>query len=325
MSKTYRQINEQMEKVEVKALITLNEMYPGMTYPMGDMASNPYIHPKTLAKHGGIHKDEYSHKVGKDIDFYDGMGNYHSGMVHRVDGNEVHLKDYNSGKVHKFTQYDPDPNKRIHVKADGKIYHGDNEMSKKDLERHVNLKRNLSTLKDINEETIEEAKWLHYDKKKFTPDYEDAWEGPKAEAEEHAKTLKHHGARAVQTEGGWSVKANPMREEVELDEADKSELIKAKATLKMSPELRKFSGMSSDQAKAILKKHGVKEEVEQVDEKKWIQGAVHPSREGMFHDRSLQSIEKEKEKIKGKAGNKVRMSQLLFAIRAKKHGGLEEN
>lgn len=70
------------------------------------------------------------------------------------------------------------------------------------------------------------------------------------------------------------------------------------------------------------------------EEEKWIQGAVHPERKGMFKGRSKASLEKEKSALKKKnaerkkRGEKVpekdrtRMSQLNFAIRAKSKGGL---
>lgn len=153
MAKNYRQLQEDMEKQQIRDLVeqaNLVEYYPGMDQPVPSMGSNGhYMHPKKLASVGGIHFDS-SHKAGSETYFHDADGDEHQGMVQKMNGNEVHLKDYTSGKTHKFTQWKPYD--RIHIKHDGKVYQGDNEMSKDDLKRHVELKHKVNMFKDINEE-----------------------------------------------------------------------------------------------------------------------------------------------------------------------------
>jgi hypothetical protein len=68
-----------------------------------------------------------------------------------------------------------------------------------------------------------------------------------------------------------------------------------------------------------------------LDEKKWIQAAVHPSRKGMLSGKSVADLEKMKGNLKKRNTpkkekgekvphkNKVAMSQINFALRAKKH------
>lgn len=162
--KRYSQLTESLEKQEIKELIAeanLQEYYPGMDYPVpqmstaGSYANSAYIHPKKLASVGGIHYDPY-HQVGAEAYFHATTGEELRGVVHTKNGNAITLKDYNSGKAHKFTQWNP--HDRIHLKNDGKIYQGENEISKGDLQRHVELKNKLNQFKDINEEKEEEKK-----------------------------------------------------------------------------------------------------------------------------------------------------------------------
>lgn len=70
--------------------------------------------------------------------------------------------------------------------------------------------------------------------------------------------------------------------------------------------------------------------------KKWIQKAIHPSREGMFADKGIGDLKdmlkaahkkSESHKEKGETVPKElrkKMSQLVFAIRAKQSGGLKK-
>lgn len=97
--------------------------------------------------------------------------------------------------------------------------------------------------------------------------------------------------------------------------------------LRSQPVIQKKNTMKKSELREF-----VKETINQImDEEKWLQKAVHPSKKGMFDGKSLQELEKMKtalekrnqshiskgEKVPHK--NTVVMGQLNFAIRAKRH------